>query len=222
MGEKNTFVYEALAPRDEFGNAYSFTSYVDSDKPNNGLIYLNIIRRIRKMSSSDKQDQAVGLDICYDDDGGFDQSITHSSFPFEVKVLEDREYLVPAVTLDGSPWFDSKDKFLYKNLKFERRPVYVLELKELDSNYIYSKRILYIDQETFQLLFTMNYDQKGRLYRTYSIFMAFLPQMGVLNYFQECQLDHIDVHSTLGDAISYPAPFLSRRDVSIKRMMKGK
>jgi len=197
IDEQETFVYEALAPRDEFGNAYSSTSYVDADKADNFLIYFNLIRRIRKMSSSDSQDQAVGLDMAYDDDGGFGQSISRTDFPFEVKLLEEREYLVPAATLDGSPWFDSKDKFKYKNVKFERRPMYVLELKELNKNYLYSKRVLYIDQETFRLHFSMNYDPKGRLYRTYSIFMAFLPQMGVLNYFQDLQLDHIDVQYPL-------------------------
>ena len=222
MKEQSILVYEALAPRDEFGNAYSLTKYTDADKANNGMVYYNMIRRIRKISASDSQDQLIGSDACYDDDSGFSQGITRSSFPFEVKILEEREYLVPALTLDGSPWFDSKEKFLYKNIKFERRPVYVLELKELDSNYIYSKRILYIDKETFSLFLTMNYDQKGRLYRTYSIFQAFLPKMGLLTWFQDMQLDFIDTHSTIEDSMGYPAPFLNRRDLSVRRLMKGK
>ncbi len=221
-GEQSVMLYNALAPRDEFGNGYSRTSYTDPDKDNNFLLYLNLIRRVRKLSASDTQDQAVGLDMCFDDDTGFDQDISRSSFPFEVKILEEREYLVPALSLDGSSWLDSKNKFLYRDLKFERRPVYVLELKELDSNYIYSKRILYIDQETFHLIFTMNYDQKGRLYRTYSLFPAFLPKMGVIAFFQDVQLDHIDIHSTFNDTMAYPAPFLNRRSMSIKQLMKAK
>jgi len=222
MREEILSIYEAVAPRDEFGNAISTVAYTDPDKPSNGLIYLNMIRRVRKMSASDSQDQAVGVDMCYDDSFGFSQSITRSSFPFDVKIVEEREYLVPALTLDGAPWFDSKNNFLHKGLKFERRPVYVMEITELDPNYVYSKRIILVDRETFMIILTMNYDQKGRLYRSYSMFKAFLSKMGVINAFQELMGDHIDVHSTVSDVITYPTPFLTRRDVGIKRMMKGK
>ena len=35
------------------------------------------------------------------------------------------------------------------NFEWERRPIYVVELTELDKSYVYSKRVLYIDKETF-------------------------------------------------------------------------
>jgi len=222
LGEGMIVFYEALSPRDEYGNALSVTAYLDPEKAYNFLYYYNAIRRVRKLSDSDQQDQAVGLDACYDDTDGFAQKISPTIYPFKVNVLEEREYLLPAFTIDGSTWFDSKEKFELKNLKFERRPVYVVELKMLDSNYIYSRRVLFMDQETFQVHFTMNYDQKGRLYRTLAWVWAFIPEMGTILTFQEIMLDHIDVHSTIGNAVSIPAPYLTRRDFNIKRITARK
>ena len=61
-------------------------------------------------------------------------------------------------------------KIEWRNIEFERRPVYVVQLTQQDPNYVYSKRIMYIDKETFYLFYVENYDQKKRLYRSLVIF----------------------------------------------------
>jgi hypothetical protein len=222
MGENEMIYYTPLSPRDEYGNVYGTTVYSDPLKGNRFFVYMNVIRRIRKMSASDNQDQSIGSDQTYDDTDGIAQRLRPDVYPYEIKILADREFLVPAATLDGKQWMNSKEKYKMEGLKFERRPMWVLEMKQLDPNYIYSTRIVYLDKETLDILFIENYDQKGRLYRTYSTQWAFIPEMGVLTKFNDIMLDHIDIHSTFNPVRYFPAPWLTRKDISIRSMMKTK
>ena len=141
QGERQVIYYEAIEPRDQYGQAYIWLKRVHPDEADNLLVYTPLTRRIRKMSSSDRQDQAIGLDYAYDDLNNLNQKLTPSAYPYKVRVLEEREFLMPSYTLTGDEYFDSTSRFLWRNLTFERRPMYVLEMEQLDSTYVYSKRI---------------------------------------------------------------------------------
>jgi hypothetical protein len=220
--ESTMTMYSVKAPRDIYGNKYSGVGYILPEKESITLAYVNILRRVRKLSSSDRQDQAVGQDITFDDAWGFQQQLSPTINPYDYKILEEREYLVPTYTLVGDSYLDSKENFKYKNLQFERRPVWVVEMKQKDPNYIYSKRIWYVDKETLMPLLWLCYDQKDRLYRTFVSFFGFIPQMGVVQFFQFNNEDFIDTHSTFSWSTCYPNPYLERSDVSFKGMMKAK
>lgn len=222
MDESKLIYYRPLAPRDEYGNAYFTTSFNNASKDPHFFVYLNLTRRIRKMSSSDRQDQSVGSDQTFDDTDGFMQPLRPDQYPYEMNVIDEREFLVPAATSIGKQWMDSKENYVMKDLQFERRPMWVVEMKQLDKNYIYSKRIGYFDKETLDLWFMENYDQKGRLYRTYSTQWAFIPEMGLLTKFNDIMLDYIDVHSTFETMRYFPTPWITRNDISVKSMMKTK
>ena len=107
-------------------------------------------------------------------------------------------------------------------LKFERRPLYVLKLTQLDNNFVYSYRILYFDKETFALLLAENFDQKGRIYRDYAIRYVFHPSMGMLSVANVLTRDKIDLHSTYQRFFVIPAPDAGRNEVSIRNMIKSR
>ncbi len=214
--------YEAMDPRDFYGNIYLGTFYTDPKKPFSMLVYVNILRRIRKLSSSDKQDQAIGQDITFDDAEGFAQAISPDVFPYDYKVIEEREYLIPAITQDGSEWVDSNNNYEWKGVRFERRPMWKLELTQLDKNYIYSKRYMFVDKETLIPVLYENYDQKGRLYRTQVYANAHVKPMGLFTIFMACSSDFIDVHSTYTYGAAYPALWLTRKDLSLKSLIRAK
>ena len=48
---------------------------------------------IRKMSATDSQDPVAGQDLIYDDAEGFLQKISPTRYPYEYRILEEREYL---------------------------------------------------------------------------------------------------------------------------------
>jgi len=221
-GEHAASVLRWLAPRDNYGNAYGRLTYLDRNTFDYNLIYANTIRRIRTMSATDTQDTVGGADAIYEDSEGFSQKLSPKRFPFKFKVIAEREYLIPSESLDGSPYVTSKGLEL-RNLEFERRPMYVVELIQTDKNYVYGKRILYIDKETFILIFGEHYDQKGRLYRTIWSKYCFIPEMGVHLPQITTFRDHIDIHSTVSLYFYIPAPWFKRDDVNLESVItKGK
>ena len=222
MKELLVQTYTVAQPRDLFGNVYYFVFYGDARKDPNFMAYVNLLRRVRKLSSSDRQDQAVGQDICFDDAAGYMQAIRPDRYPYEYKVVEEREFLVPAITTTGKAWFDSKEKYKWKDLTLERRPMYKLEMIQQDPNYIYSKRVYWIDKETFLLTYGEWFDQKDRFYRNFLIQWGFVKPLGYFNIFNVTNSDFIDVHCTMTRGLGYPALWLTRQDMSLRSLMKAK
>ncbi|MHB8766030.1 MAG: DUF1329 domain-containing protein [Deferrisomatales bacterium] len=219
-GEFKNFILGFLAPRDVYGAAQSALYYLDPGSPDQLMMYLPSLRRVRKMSATDSQDPVMGQDQIYDDNEGWMQKLSSTRYPYKFEVLEDREYLVPAPTQDGAEYIASKG-VEFRNMKFERRPVYVIKLTQQDPNYVYSYRIFYVDKETFNYLHIENYDQKGRLYRTWDGNYSFFPEMGAFSWSGALILmrDHIDTHSGCFQAYQLPA-FWTREDVSLQGVMR--
>jgi hypothetical protein len=219
--EKVTRV-STLAPRDQFGNAFSQLVYLDPNHVDSFLGYINVLRRVRKLSATDTQDPFGGQDWIYDDNENFSQKLEPKNYPYKYEVIGEREYLVPSPDLDGSGYLTSKGLEL-RGFEFERRPTYVVQLTQLNPAYVYSKRILYIDKETLMLLFIENYDQKGRLYRDAENIYVFHPEMGLFASSLPMARDHIDLHSTVARHFVIPvASWVNRNDVDISSLGKKK
>ena len=73
-GEIRALTFMNLAPRDFYGNILNSLCYMDADKFDQYQAYINVLRRIRKLSGTDLQDQAVGQDTILDDFEGFIES----------------------------------------------------------------------------------------------------------------------------------------------------
>ncbi|MBT8340685.1 MAG: DUF1329 domain-containing protein [Desulfatitalea sp.] len=221
QGEETASIYFFQAPRDQYGNISNIITYISPEKLDSSLMYLASLRRVRKMTSTDTQDAFGGTDADQDSGhiGGFAQKMSPNIYPMDYKVLEEREYLVPAHSLDGSPYIDSESGE-FKLLEFERRPVWVVEAKELDKNYIYSRRVVFLDRETLVSFMSMNYDQQGRLYRTALNTRSFLPDMGMFLIGVTALTDHIDQHTTVGTALSVPIHGLNRNDIAMGSLLR--
>jgi hypothetical protein len=160
-----------------------------------------------------------GQDLIYEDADGFNQKISPDRYPYIYEVVGEREFLIPAYTLDGATTIDSKTKE-FANFEFERRPLYVLKLTQQDENFVYGQRTIYVDKETFIILYTEAYDQKGNLYRTINQNFAFFPEQGMFIMNDFLARDHLDLHSTYIKSYGVPAPNLTRDDFSLKELAK--
>jgi hypothetical protein len=223
MGEEIGFNVFYLAPRDMYGNVVTNMKYLDPDKYDQMLLYINALRRVRMMSTTDIQDSIGGADIIYADSFGYSQKLSSTIFPYKCEVIAEREFLVPFATWDGSPYMSSKGAELH-NYEWERRPMYVVKMTQLDKNFVYSHRILYIDKESFMLPTILNYDQKGRLYRSITITQSYFPEMGMLGYGGDFMYyDHLDNHSSFSRIFMTPTPWVGRKDLSLRGLVvKGK
>ncbi len=216
--EHRTFLLTFTSPRDMAGGLWSAVYYRPADKDDLQFMYIPSLRRVRKFSATDKQDAVNGGDQTYDDADMFLQKLSPTKFPYKIELMAEREYLVPAMTDDGSTYVVKKNGEV-RNVKLERRPIYVLKLTQLDKTYIYSQRIFYIDQETFAMYHTENFDQKGRLYRTWDTIYSWFPELGAIGWggATHIQRDYVDLHSFVMRPYELPA-FYTRKDL----VMEGK
>jgi hypothetical protein len=221
-GESKTFLLPYLTPRDIAGTTFSALYFLDPNKADQLMIYVPSLRRVRKLTATDSQDPVMGQDAIYDDSEGWMQKLSPTRYPYKMELLEEREYLVPGITEDGSEYISSKG-LEFRNIKMQRRPLYVIKLTQTDPNYVYGSRIFYIDKETFMFYYVENYNQKGRLYRTTDLGAAWHPEMGMFSWFGGMYLvrDHIDLHSGGYQPLQLPA-FWNRDDVSIEGSIKQK
>jgi len=205
-------------PRDMYGNAMTRIAYRDRDTFDSFHLYINSIRRVRKMSATDTQDAMGGTDLIFEDKSGFGQKLSPKRYPYKMEVIADREYLLP-VSLDASEYIASKGAEL-RNVKFQRRPVVVLQLTQSDPNYVYSKRIIYIDKETFNIIAAENFDRKGRLYRTFTSWYYLEPKCGVYLIIVALEHDYIDSHSTMLRPYMLLAPWMNRGHQDLGALIK--
>jgi hypothetical protein len=207
-GEFRNRGFVFLSPRDNYGMVQGMTEYLDPDKWTHMKLYIPGLRRVRTLSTTDTQDVNPGSDSLYDDIMGFWQKMNAKIYPMAYKIIAEREYLVPAARIDGTEYLTNPAKGVERmNYEWERRPMYVLELTELDKNYVYSKRMLYLDKETFLLQLSEQYDRKGRLYRTFEGGNAFVPDAGFLTQGSiQFMIDYIDQHSFINQSFTYPDP----------------
>ncbi len=209
-------------PRDFAGGVVTSLTYLDSEKPDTVTIYLPTMRKPRKAAPRDTQDDtSCGQGRIPDDVEGFWQKLSPNRYPYRYEILEEREYLVPAPTLDGSEYITSEGAE-FRNVRLERRPLYVIRLTQLDKSYVYGSRILYIDRETFLLYHIENYDQKGRLYRSWDIQYSFFPEMGAFAWSGMLLVkDHINVRSTVDRQYALPAQW-KRTDLEVDGFLRAK
>lgn len=220
--ESHCMMARWLLPRDTAGMLVTAVYYIDPDTLDSLMAYIPGMRRVRKMTATDTQDPWAGQDMIYDDSEGWQQKLSKTRYPYKYEVIDEREYLVIAPTLDGAEYISSKG-LERRNVRMERRPLYVIRLTQLDPNYVYGKRILYIDKETFVEYEMESYDQKGRLYRTWGTNWGFFPEMG--NTSQSGGIhnfrDYVDLHSNIWCPWAIPA-FYNRTDVSMESNIKLK
>ena len=98
--------------------------------------------------------------------------------------------------------------------KFERCNLLVVDAINKDPNYIYSKRVMYIDPETYYIMWEDIYDEKGRFWKCFGNFTrpvksetgSMVPSIvgTVFNDFQR-------THSGLSDQERIQAPKVSYR-----------
>jgi hypothetical protein len=205
-GEFSAFAYVNFEPRAMRGMGVLNYHYDDPNKLDALMIYLPSMRRMRKMSASDTQDPQG--DLTYDDSDMIAQKITPKKYPYKFEIVAEREYLIPLAYASVPQYVESKNFYALRGTAFQRRPIYVLEMTQLDPNYLYSKRTFYIDQENFSCLLGVYYDQRGTKYRM-QLYAGpcFHPECGMqMSYGQVImQYDYIDLHSTFQVMISKPA-----------------
>ncbi len=209
-----------LAPRDSYGDVYFEVFREAAEDLTYSYIWLQSMRKFRKLSGGDTQDTQAGSTVIFEDGRDFQQKLSPTRFPYEFKLVDEREFLVPSYSTDGAEYM-KREGLEWHNVRLERRPCYVIEAKQLDSSFVYGKRLIYVDQETFQCVAIFNFDQKGRLWRGYSPVYIYLEELGLIGPYYTANWDFIDEQSEFGMTYGIPVSWLGRREMSIGGIKKA-
>lgn len=163
------------------------------------------------MSGRDTQDPLFGSDLLWDDYNIYWQKPSNTEFPNEYKLPPRREMLLP--TYIDYNWPDDRASAGYTDYKvdesgpqcflhygtWQRRWVYPLEIISKDKAYVYGRRVLMADPESFVEVQTDMYDQSGRLWREWvRDYNLSQDGVGVMEELIDI-VDHVNNHRTILD-----------------------
>ncbi len=139
---------------------------METAKPEDTWIYSREVRRVRKITQRQRASAVAGTDFSFDDLFSF------SGLPpqYRWKCLEEREVLAPTNTrVKGYPYTEDADYgpsgLSFANDRWERRHAVVIEMVPRDEEHPYSKKVIWIDRESMEPLYSFAYDRTGALWK---------------------------------------------------------
>jgi hypothetical protein len=172
---------KVLEPFDLKNTQLLILRYENDLKRDNAWLYLGFQRRVRRLATGQVTDSFLGSDLMIEDFEGYngrtsDMTWTYKGtvnilLPFyrhnELKLSDKR------VDSDGYRYVALGGKGgCFPQIKWALRKAYVVEAVPVDKNHPISKRIFYMDAQTFTLPRTVIYDRKGELWKSWFIGQA--------------------------------------------------
>ena len=172
---------QALEPFDVKDTQLLIHRYEDDLKRDSAWLYLGFQRRVRRLASGQVTDAFLGSDVMIEDFEGYNGRINDMEWTYKGT----QDMLVPFYNHndlklseedkepDGYQFVEMGDKGnCFPQITWQLRKVYVLENKPKDPNHPISKRVHYIDAQTFTIPRTLIYDRKGDLWKSWQIGQA--------------------------------------------------
>ncbi len=195
-------LHPIIEPFDLKGTGFTYYRYLDPDRMDDSWLYLPQLRRVRRLSSAQRSDALFGQDTDVDSYGGYAGNIAWMDWKF----LGEKTVLA---CMHGKnfpvKWGEGGGDFAFDDV-WEKRQVYVVEGLSKLPQYAYSKRVIFVDKESFVIPYSDIYDQAGELWKVwvnnfrmakqpfegapeegqYDDIMPFLPSI----FMVDIQLDH--------------------------------
>lgn len=172
---------QVLDPFDVKNTQLLIQRKVDDTERDNAWLYLGFQRRVRRLATGQVTDAFLGSDLMIEDFEGYNGRVSDMNWTYKGAV----EVLLPfydhdKVSLtDADPDNPEEDGYKYVDfggqggcfpqISWQLRKAYVLESDPVDENHPISKRVHYIDAQTFTIPRTNVYDRKGDLWKTFII-----------------------------------------------------
>jgi hypothetical protein len=154
-------LYPILEPFDLKGVGAVGNRYIDSAKQDDQWLYLPSLRRVRRLSTAQRSDALFGQDTDVDSYYGYSGHIAW----MEWKFLGEKD-LLSAMHAEHFPvkWADGAADWAFDDV-WEKRKVYVIEGVSKLPQYAYSKRVIFVDKETWTVPYSDIYDRAGELWK---------------------------------------------------------
>jgi Protein of unknown function (DUF1329) len=147
-------------PRDTAGTTTLEIRYVDRNREDDLYIYVPSIRRVRRAPPIQRCGTLAPSEFNFDDIKSFNGKMTD----FNYKFLGERKMLANFSQVQ-LPFNRKKGDYLPLEEEWEIQQTYVLEVTPKDSNYCYPRKVLYIDRNYFETLWTVVWDGRGNYWK---------------------------------------------------------
>jgi hypothetical protein len=156
-------LHPILEPFDLKGVGETGIRYLSPDRQDDTWLYLPSLRRVRRLSSSQRSDALFGQDTDVDSYGGYAGQISW----FDWKYLGEKEILA-SFHAEAFPvkYCEGVGDFIFCD-NWEKRNVYVVEGVPKLPQYAYGKRLLFIDKETYLVTYSDIFDRSGQLWKVW-------------------------------------------------------
>ncbi len=156
-------LYPILEPFDLKGVGTISYRYLDPDRQDDTWLYLPSLRRVRRLSSAQRSDALFGQDTDVDSYYGY----AGNPAWFNWKLLGEKEMLgVFHAQHFPVKWAEGSANFAFDDV-WEKRQVWVIEGTPKLAQYAYSKRLIWIDKETYAVLYSDIFDRAGNLWKVW-------------------------------------------------------
>lgn len=156
-------LYPLIEPFDLKGTGFTFNRYKDHTRQDDTWLYLPQLRRVRRLSSAQRSDALFGQDTDQDSYAGYAGNIAWMDWSY----LGEKTVL-GSFHSENLPvkWGEPSADFMHDD-NWEARKVWVVEGVSKLPQYAYSKRVIYLDQESYRIPFTDIYDGAGELWKVW-------------------------------------------------------
>ncbi len=192
--------------------------YTDRTKAYDRWMWTPSIRRVRRSSTTERQDPKGGGDNAAYDNLGWDGAIGENTY----KYLGSKELLMARHT-DVSKLVHTPGDCIFDGTQRERVKTHLIEAVSRDPNFFYSKCIWYLDPESWQMLYSERYDRRGSLWKV-------LDQMGYVGKgYNGVQFGHFNgnqmidvqrIHSTIAIAVQNFGVNFERSTFTLENLQK--
>jgi hypothetical protein len=172
-GIARSFFQRMLQPADFIDTTILEIKYIDPHRGEDLWVYTSMFRRIRRYANNQRTDSIDGTDMIYDDQDGWYTHLIHNTYEYKGRA----DLLVPRHQ-DSAKLEKAKGQGYWNGFQRERANHWVVEVKNKDKNYVYSKQIWYLDPETWQMNSKVMYNRQGQLWKMYEFGYNEYPSYG--------------------------------------------
>jgi hypothetical protein len=147
-------------PRDTAGTTTLEIRYTDPKREDEVYIYVPSIRRVRLAPPIQRCATIAPSEFNFDDIHSFNGKLTN----FNYKFMGERKML-GNVSQEKLPFRRSQGDYLPLDEAWEVHDVYVLEITPKNPDYCYPKKVLYIDKNHFEGIWTMIWDSRQNYWK---------------------------------------------------------
>jgi hypothetical protein len=147
-------------PEDLAGLALLTARYQNATKGDDGWMYIPTIRRVRRISVAQRGDTFGGTDFTWDDYRTFSGKVSDYNWTLVGK----KEMYMAYHILSNNPKYTGKIP-APDDLRYELKEVYVVDGVNKDKDYVYGKRRVYVDADSFAVCSNDLWDRRGQLWK---------------------------------------------------------